>query len=114
MDLAPETRVADGWWTRLRGLLGRPELGDGEGLLLSPCRSVHSWGMRYPIDVVFIDGDGRAVALYPALPPRRRTAWHGDARQALELPAGVIERSGTVAGDLLRIEPSELTPPADG
>jgi uncharacterized membrane protein (UPF0127 family) len=92
---------ADRWWQRLRGLLGAPPPQPGEGLLLTPCRAVHMVGMRAPLDVAFVDGDGHVVAVYPALRPGARTGWHADARHALELPAGTLERGGTRAGDLL-------------
>ncbi|HEX8362899.1 MAG TPA: DUF192 domain-containing protein, partial [Longimicrobium sp.] len=56
--------VADRWWLRLRGLLGRPPLATGEGLLLDPCRAVHMLGMQYPLDVAFVDERNTVVALY--------------------------------------------------
>jgi len=93
--------LADGWWSRLRGLLGRPAPADGEGLLLVPCRSVHMFGMRYALDVAFLDRDGAVIAAYPALPPGTRTRWHGRARAALELPPGTLRRTGTREGDTL-------------
>ncbi|CAA9317594.1 MAG: hypothetical protein AVDCRST_MAG68-2745 [uncultured Gemmatimonadetes bacterium] len=92
--------VADRWWLRLRGLLGRPPLAAGEGLLLDPCRAVHMLGMSYPLDVAFVDELRRVVAIYPGLAPRARTGFHA-ARYALELPVGTLERSGTSVGDTL-------------
>jgi len=102
--LAGRVGVARRWWQRFRGLLGRPPLGCDEGLLLTPCRAVHTYGMRTPLDVVFLDGEARVVALYPALPPRRRTAWHGAATRVIELAPGAITRSATRLGDLVRID----------
>ena len=95
------TRVvlADRWWLRLRGLLGRDDLKPGEGLLLRPCRAVHMSWMRFPVDVAFLDHRGGVVATYHALPPGSRTGWHGAARDALELPAGTLAASATVNGD---------------
>ncbi len=95
--------LADSLWTRLRGLLGKPALTSGEGLLLVPCRSVHMFGMKHAIDVAFVDTEGRVVATYPELQPRRRSGWHRAARKALELPAGTLERTGTLVGDRLSI-----------
>ncbi|MBW3630696.1 MAG: DUF192 domain-containing protein [Gemmatimonadetes bacterium] len=100
-QLANRVLVADRWWERLRGLIGQPPLPPGDGVLLSPCQSVHTWGMRYPIDVVFLDDQHRVVALYPALPPRRLTRWHRSARFALELPVSTLGASGTQQGDVL-------------
>lgn len=99
--LGAEVGVADDWWGRLRGMLGRPPLRPGEGLLLSPCRSVHMYGMRFGLDVVFLARDGRVVGLYEALAPGRRTRWHRDAVHALELPCGTIASSGTRLGERL-------------
>lgn len=93
--------VADRWWLRLRGLLGRPPLAAGEGLLIEPCRAVHMMGMRFPIDVAFLGRDGGVVALYPELAPGARTAWHRAACSALELPAGALATSGTREGDVI-------------
>ena len=60
--------MADGVFTRLRGLLGHPEPQPGEGLLIVPCSGVHMFGMRYPLDVAFLDGSGRVVRTSAALP----------------------------------------------
>jgi uncharacterized protein len=93
--------VADGWWSRLRGLLGRPALQKGEGLLLVPCNAVHMLGMKYPLDVAFLDREGVVVALYSHLPPGGRTRRHRQARSALELPVGTLAATGTREGDVL-------------
>lgn len=94
--------LADRRWSRLRGLLGRPGLQDGEGLLIHPCRAVHMYGMSFPLDVLFLDGSGRVDALYEGLEPWNRSAVHRAARYALELPAGTIAATETRKGD--RIE----------
>jgi uncharacterized protein len=92
---------ADSWLTRLRGMLARPAPGAGEGLMLTPCRAVHMFGMRYPIDVAFLDPTGVVVAIYPGLGPGAGTFWHRNARHALELPTGALAAGGTVVGDRL-------------
>ena len=99
--LGDRVEVADGFWTRLRGLLGRGGLEAGGGLLLTPCRGVHMLGMRFPLDVLLLDGGRRVVGVYRELAPGKRTRLHGEARHALELPAGTIERTGTREGDEL-------------
>jgi len=100
-ELGSRVLLADGWLTRLRGMLARPAPLPGEGLLLSPCRSIHMYGMRYPLDVAFLDVRGGVVASYPSLRPGARTRWHRQAAHALELPAGTLESSGTRVGDVL-------------
>jgi uncharacterized membrane protein (UPF0127 family) len=93
--------VAESWWSRLRGLLNRPPLIRGEGLLLRPCKAIHMRGMRYGIDVAFVDRNDRVIALYHNLMPGRRTRWHWRAAAALELPAGTLHSAGTREGDVL-------------
>lgn len=79
-------------WTRLRGLLGRPPLaGDAaEGLLIEPCSSVHTFGMRYALDLVFLDRANRVVDVVQKLSPWTMRAARGKARKTLELMAGGV------------------------
>ncbi len=108
--LGAQVSVADTWWPRLRGLLGRRSLEPGEGLLLSPCRSIHMYGMKFDLDVVFVARDGRVVGLYERLAPGRRTRWHREALHALELPAGTVAASGTRRGDRIAWQTAGATP----
>ena len=100
-ELGARIGLADGWLARLRGMLARPAPGPGEGLLLTPCSSVHMYGMRFPLDIAFLDGRGTVVAIYPSLAPGSRTRWHRNAAHALELSAGALLESGTSIGDVL-------------
>lgn len=110
--LGSTVMVAESSLARLRGMLGRPAPGAGEGMLLAPCRGVHTYGMRYPLDVVFLDQEGMVVAIYPALPPGTRTPLIRGASFALELPPGTVEASGTLLGDALSWTPSSDGVPA--
>ncbi len=94
--------VADRSLTRMKGLLGRSELPAGEGILLRPASSVHTWFMRFPIDVVFLDRELRVLRIVPALPPWKVAAKRG-AHAVLELAAGECERRGVRDGELLRL-----------
>ena len=95
--------LADNVWTRLRGLLGHAALLNGEGLLLDPCHAVHMYGMKQALDVAFVSGAGRVVALYHDLRPGQRSGYHREARQALELPVGTLSQTDTHIGDHLAI-----------
>lgn len=99
--LGGDVQLADELWNRARGFLFRPEPGPGEGMLLSPCQGVHMFGMRFALDIVFIDEEGRVVGLYPNLRAWRWTSIHPMAMHALELPVGTIDRSRTRLGDAL-------------
>lgn len=105
--LGARVGLANGLWTRLRGLIGRPPLEPGEGLMIVPCRGVHMYGMRYPIDVAFAEPGGEVVALYRGLAPGARTKWHGEARLAVELPMGTLADTDTRLGDRLAWKRSE-------
>ena len=92
--------VADSPWARMRGLLGRRGLESGEGLLLRPTGSVHTFFMRFPIDVVFLSRDGEVLKIAQALSPWH-TAGARRAKVALELAAGDAERRGIRVGSRL-------------
>ena len=91
---------ANGFILRLRGLLGRPQLQDNEGLLLTPCAQVHTLGMRYPLDIIFLDKTGKVTKCVSGLKPNRFAA-STQAHHVLELNSGSIEYNGIKAGDQL-------------
>ena len=92
--------VADGAFGRMRGLLGRKELPSAEGILLKPSGSVHTFFMRFPIDVVFLDRELRVVAIAPDVPPWRMRGARG-AKAVVELRAGEASRRGLAEGQTL-------------
>ena len=98
IGLGTNVAVADSWWRRLRGLLARPPLEPGEGLLLLDCSSVHTAGMAYPIDVAFLDEQGTVVRGISRLVPWRVGLGGAGAAHALELPAGRLQETETVPG----------------
>ena len=85
---------------RMRGLLGRPPLQAGEGLLIEPCPSVHTFGMRYALDLVYLDAAGQVLKLVQELRPWRMSSCTR-AHATLELPSGAIRHSGIGTGDKL-------------
>ena len=100
-DVLCSVEVASAPAARVRGLLGRDGL-EG-GLLLPRCRSVHTMGMRFPIDVAFLDGDGRVVAVVAPMRPWRVGRARLKARQILEAEAGAFERWRIAVGDVLEV-----------
>lgn len=105
--LGSRIRLADDLWARLRGFIFRGGPDAGEGLLLSPCQAVHMFGVRFPLDVVFIDENGRVVSVFAALAPMRWTPIQRSASHALELPEGTIAKTRTEVGDALFWTPTE-------
>jgi uncharacterized membrane protein (UPF0127 family) len=102
---------AESMFERMRGLLGRPPLQSGEGMLLRSCNLIHTFGMRYAIDVVFLRRDGRVVKVAHALAPRRASG-HLRAHYVLELAAGEAGRRGIARGvrlptDFNHVHPGE-------
>jgi uncharacterized membrane protein (UPF0127 family) len=100
VDCGVRGNRCEGFVERARGLLGRPALESTEALWISPCPGVHTLGMRYPIDVIFCDGDGRIVSIVESLRPGR-VASAKDARDTCEMLAGAARVLGLTAGDRL-------------
>jgi uncharacterized protein len=90
-ELAARITVADTFFSRLKGLLGASSLPRGEGLWIIPCKAVHTFGMRFPIDLLFLDREQRVVSLISCLVPNRITAFYRSAVSVLELPAGSLD-----------------------
>ena len=104
--------VADTPIRRLVGLLGRAGLEAHGGLVIRPCNMIHTWFMRFPIDVLFVNDEGIVVRAVEALRPFS-LAWGGrSASQTIELPAGTLARVGVRAGGRVSIEPYPPTRPA--
>jgi uncharacterized protein len=101
--------IADRYFARMRGLLGRKGLEPGGGMLLTPEPSVHMFFMRFPLDVVFLDRDHKVVGVRHELRPWRVAGAKG-AYATLELPAGAAAAAGVVKGDVLLIEELDETP----
>jgi uncharacterized protein len=91
--------------TRARGLLGRPGLERGEGILLRPASSIHMWFMRFAIDAVFLDRESRVLRIAEHLKPWRLAGCRG-ADAVVELPAGECERVGLALGDVVVVRPA--------
>jgi protein-S-isoprenylcysteine O-methyltransferase Ste14/uncharacterized membrane protein (UPF0127 family) len=101
--LADRVRAAHTHWSRLRGLLGTRALEPGAGLWLKPCSQVHMIGMRYPVDIVFLDDDLRVVRTIADLKPGKISPKVGDATSVLELPVGTLGAHGIAGGTRLAI-----------
>lgn len=102
LTLGTAVAEADSFLLRLRGLMFRKALAPGEGLVIRPCNAVHTHFMRFPIDVLFLDDEGRVLHVIPAMPPWRQSPIVRGARAVLELASGAA--GTTQAGDRLEVE----------
>ncbi|WP_297388337.1 DUF192 domain-containing protein [Acidiferrobacter sp.] len=93
-------KVADGPWSRGLGLVGRKIWAQDQALLLIPCRAIHTFGMRFGIDVVFVDRQGVITALYAHMAPWRWVR-EKNAYATLEWVAGAIHRHRLKVGEQL-------------
>ena len=100
--LASHVELAVDSESRRRGLLGRDRLDEGTALIIAPCSSIHTFFMRFAIDVIFVARDGRVLKTSTALGPRRIALRIG-AFAVVELAAGAIGRCPTRAGDIVRL-----------
>jgi uncharacterized membrane protein (UPF0127 family) len=89
--------------SRRRGLLGRDHIEPSEGAYIVPTQWIHMFGMQFPIDVAFLDRDGRVLHICHALHPNRLSPIVWRAEGALELCAGTLKSTGTEVGDVIEI-----------
>ena len=107
--LATKVRKADNFFTRLIGLLKRTTLGPEEALWLMPSKGIHTIGMKYPIDVVFLDKAHHVIGLIPSMAPYRLSAVHLRGYSVLELPNGTLKKSRTEIGDQFEVSLAEVS-----
>jgi uncharacterized membrane protein (UPF0127 family) len=102
--IADRVAVAATHATRTVGLLNRSGLDPGEGLWIVPCRGVHTFWMRFTIDVVALDDHGVVIDRVANLKPWRMRLPRRGTAGVLELPAGTLDRSGTQLGHRIEFE----------
>jgi uncharacterized membrane protein (UPF0127 family) len=103
VSLVSNGRLANNFFTRLRGLVGVKNLPAGDGLLIQPCNQIHCMFMSIPIDVLYIGSDERVLAIDVAMRPWAMGRMIRGAKRVLELPAGTVAATGTAVGDQLQI-----------
>ncbi len=102
--LADKVAIADTLCSRVVGLLNRCSLAKGEALILKPCWSIHTLFMRFAIDVLFIDKNGKILAALPSIKPFRFSPIYINADLAIELPENTIQTTQTQSGDIIQIQ----------
>ena len=102
--LIQQARVADTFWLRLKGLLGSAPLKKQEGLILVGEKSIHTWFMGFPIDVLYVDKDFKVIRADEAMGPYRLGSFISKSAYILEMPIGTIMTTQTTVGDQLKFE----------
>jgi len=106
--LADKIELADSFFKRLNGLIGRPGLNKGEALILFPCNAVHTFFMRFSIDVIFLDQEAVVLEVVENLKPYKFSPIIMKTKFVVELSAGHIATTGTVKGHRLQISTTEV------
>ena len=101
--VADQVKLANTFWQRLKGLLGTRLLPLGQGLIIKPCNSVHTFGMGYPIDVLFVDGNHCIIKIVENMLPSKMSMSSGS-QYVVELPAGTAQRTACCVGDRLEYQ----------
>jgi hypothetical protein len=104
--VADRVRYGNTFYSRFKGLRGRERLQAGDALVLEPCRQVHTFGLRFPIDAVFRDRSERVVHVQ-TLAPRRISKFVRNARSCVELPDGRASECGVAEGVQLLVQEKE-------
>jgi hypothetical protein len=101
--LAQDVFMAQSFFERLKGLLGRKFLNPGQAIILDPCNSVHTFFMCFPIDVLFVDKDYKVLKILSGFSPNKISAVYWGSSKVIELPAGRVNQTNTQAQDQLQL-----------
>lgn len=101
--LASKAGVADNFFTRLKGLMGRKVLPEGEALIIYPCSMIHCLGMRINIDAVFVSRAGKVLKIISSMKPGQFSPYVRGARYVIELPDGQADKTGTKPGHCITL-----------
>jgi uncharacterized protein len=99
--ISDDAKMADNFFTRSVGLLSKKAVSEGEGLIIKPCCSIHTFFMRFEIDVLFVNKKNEIVALYENVKPWRILPIHLTSYYVIELPAGTIPKNNISKGDII-------------
>lgn len=102
--ISDDVKVANNFYTRSVGLLSRKSLSDNEALIIKPCCSVHTFFMRFAIDVLFVNKQNEIVAFYENIKPFRILPVHFNSYYVVELPAGQITARNIQKHDIITVE----------
>lgn len=96
--------MAATFFARFKGLMGKKIFKDGDALIIKPCNSIHTFFMNFPIDVIFVDNDWKAIYMMESFIPWKLSKIIPRSRAVIELPPGTIQKSGSSLGDVFCID----------
>lgn len=102
-EICHDIKVAENFFSRTVGLISKKSLDEGEGLIINPCCSIHTFFMRFAIDVLFIGENNKIIALYENVKPWRILPIHPGSYYVVELPAYTISKKNIKKSDLLMV-----------
>lgn len=102
--IADNVEVADNFVKRTFGLIPRKSIAEGEALVIKPCSSIHTFFMKFPIDVLFVDKNNKIVALYENVKKNRILPIHLSSMYVVELKAGQISSKTIEKCDIIQID----------
>ncbi len=105
--IAGKGRVAEGFFARLKGQIGRERLDEDEGLCIKPCKGIHTFFMKFDIDVVFVDRNGLVCGIVENIRPSRVSQYISSASYVIELSRGMCKKKGIEIGNKIELHPLE-------
>jgi len=99
--IVSELAVADNFFKRFMGLMGKNDLPQGKGLMIKPCNSIHMFFMKIPLDILFVDRDNKIIHIIKDIKPWKVSKIVPGAVSAIELPIGTIDSSNTEVSDFV-------------
>ncbi|KUO50526.1 MAG: hypothetical protein APF76_07715 [Desulfitibacter sp. BRH_c19] len=101
--LLEEVEIADSFFLRLKGLLGKSSLPHGKGIIIKPCKAVHTMAMSFTIDVAFVDKNNYICHIIDSMLPYKFSPTIRKADYVIEAPASTFKTSGTNLGDKIKL-----------
>ena len=106
--IADQVKVANSFLTRLVGLLNKSSLSSSEALIIRPCKAIHTWLMKFSIDVLFLDENNKVIHIMENMVPGRKSPFIKKSHQVIELQAGKIALTGTEISDEIIIKEEQF------
>lgn len=103
-EICHDIKVAENFFSRTVGLLSKKSLNEGEGLVIKPCCSIHTFFMRFAIDVLFVNKNNEIIAIYENVKPWRILPIHPTSYYVVELPARTISKKNIKKSDIIQID----------